>query len=153
GGSNAGNWTAGYSQGATSITVGSIGTTGILNGQYVYLDQANDTTIGSGLFNCDLTTPACSIEGGSPGRTINGVNYSQLQVVKVVSGCATKCTGAGPFTLTISPGLYGTNWSASKSPGIWFPTTPITNAGIENLLIDNQTGMLDNGATINLMNA
>lgn len=153
GASNAANWTAGFSQGTTSITLSSVGTTGIINGQYIYLDQANDTTVGSGLFICDLTTPACSIEGGSPGRTIGGVDYSQLQIVKVTSGCATKCTGAGPFTLTITPGLYGTNWNSGKSPGAWFPTTPISNAGVENLTINNQTGMSDNGSTINFMNA
>jgi len=153
GASNAANWTAGFSQGTTSITVASVGSTGIINGQFIYLDQANDTTIGTGLFLCDLTTPACSIEGGSPGRTISGVEHTQLQVVKVTAGCATLCTGAGPFTLTITPGLYGTNWSGSKSPGTWFPTTPISNAGVENLTINNQTATGDNGSSINFMNA
>lgn len=151
--SNAANWTAGYSQGTTSITLASVGSTGIHNGDYIYLDQANDTTIGANLFNCDLTTPACSIEGGSPGRTISGVNHSQLQVVKVVSGCSSACTGAGPFNLTITPGLYGVNWSSGKAPGAWFPTTGIVNSGVENLTIDNQTATGDNGSTIGFLNA
>lgn len=153
GASNAATWASGFAQGATSISLASVGTTGISNGGYLYLDQANDVTITSGLFICDLTTPACSIEGGSPGRTISGVNHSQLQIVKVVSGCSSPCVGSGPFTVTITPGLYGTNWSSGKTPGAWFPSTEIVNAGVENLTINNQTGMGDNGETINFMNA
>jgi hypothetical protein len=150
--SNAANWTAGFSQGTTSITVGSVGSVGIRNGQYIYLDQANDTAPNSNLFICDIIT-TCAIEGASPGRTIGGVSHSQLQAVKVTAGCATLCTGAGPFTLTITPGLYGINWSSSKAPGAWFPTIPISNAGVENLTINNQTATGDNGSTINFMNA
>lgn len=151
--SNAANWTGGFAQGTTSITLASVGSAGITNGTYLYLDQANDTTVGTGLFICDLTSPACSIEGGSPGRTINGVEHSQVQVVKVTAGCSTACTGAGPFTLTISPGLYGTNWSSSKTPGAFWTTAPLVNAGVENMTINNQTGTGDNGSTINFMNA
>jgi len=152
GASNAANWTAGFSQGTTSITVGSVGSVGIKNGQYIYLDQANDTAPNSNLFICDIIT-TCAIEGGAPGRTIGGVNHSQLQIVKVTAGCPSLCTGTGPFTLTITPGLYGVNWSSGKSPGAWFPTTALSNSGVENLTIDNETGMLDNGSTINFMNA
>ncbi|HTT18288.1 MAG TPA: hypothetical protein VMG82_05055 [Candidatus Sulfotelmatobacter sp.] len=150
----AANWTAGYSQGATSITVANVGSNGILNGQYIYLNEADDATIGSGLFNCDLTSPACAIEGGSPGQTVNGVDYSQVQIVKVTAGCSTKCTGAGPFTLTITPGLYGTNWSSGKSPYVWWPNSEVQYAGVENMSLDlGPSGIGDNGSTINFMNS
>jgi hypothetical protein len=151
GGTNAANWTAGYGQGTTQITVANIGSTGITNGQYIYLDQANDTSVGSNLFICDLQAP-CSIEGGSPGQTIGGVDYSQLQVVQVTAGCATACKGSGSFNLTISPGLYGTNWSSSHNPTAWWPLAMMQYAGVENLTINNRTGMGDNGSTINLFN-
>ena len=151
GGTNAANWTAGYGQGTNSITVANVGSIGITNGQYIYLNQANDTSVGSNLFICDTTT--CSIEGGSPGQTIGGVNYSQLQVVQVIAGCPSKCTGAGPFTLTISPGLYGANWSSSHTPLAWWPLAMMQFAGIENMSIDNATGMGDNGETIGIFNA
>jgi hypothetical protein len=148
----AANWTAGYTSGTTSITVASVGSNGILNGQYIYLNQANDTAPTSNLFNCDIAS-TCAIEGGSPGQTIGGVDYSQLQIVKVTAGCATKCTGAGPFTLTITPGLYGSNWSSSKNPYTWWSSSEIQNAGVENLEVNGlNTGLSDNGANIGIMN-
>lgn len=150
---NGATWSGGYSQGATSITLTNVGSTGIVNGQYIYLDQANDTSIGSGLFICDETSPACSSEGGAPGMTRNGVNYSQLQVVQVTAGCASKCIGVGPFTLTISPGLYGSNWRSSQTPNAWWPSATMQYAGVENMSINNQTGMGDNGETIGIFNA
>src|SRR5215472_1342564 len=67
--SQAATWTAGYSQGSTSITVKNVGSNGIQNGQYIYLNQANDTAPNSNLFNCDIAT-RCAIEGGSFGQTI-----------------------------------------------------------------------------------
>lgn len=133
GGSQAGTWSNGYAQGATSITLTNIGNSGIVNGQYIFLDQANVTSPTSTLFICDTT--ACATEGGSPGRTIGGVDYSQLQVVKVSAGCPSACTGAGPFTLTITPGLYGTNWASGFNPGVWW-TSLVQFSGVENLFID-----------------
>jgi hypothetical protein len=152
--SQAANWTAGYNQGATSITLGTVGSNGVVNGQYIFLNQANDTTVlSNALFSCDKTTPACSIEGGAPGQTIGGTNYSQLQVVKVIGGCATKCTGAGPFTVTISPGLYGKNWSSGKNPYAWWPNPMIQHAGVENMSLNlSNSGLSDNGAAVNIYN-
>jgi Fn3 associated/Domain of unknown function (DUF4091)/Chitobiase/beta-hexosaminidase C-terminal domain len=62
--------------------------------------------------------------------------HGQIQMVQVVSGCSSPCTGAGPFSITITPGLYAHNWSGSRGPGAWWPTTQVTNAGVENLSID-----------------
>ncbi len=151
-GPNSSTWTAGFAQGATSITLTNVGSAGILNGQYIYLDQANDTAPLGNLFNCDIVT-TCAIEGSSGGNVINGVGHAQVQIVKVTAGCSTECTGAGPFSLTITPGLYGTNWAATKTPMAWFPSASVVYAGVENLTVDNQTGMGDNGSTINLFNA
>ena len=53
GGSNAADWTGGYAQGSNVITLANVGSTGIRNGSYIYLDQANDTTIGPDFFVCD----------------------------------------------------------------------------------------------------
>ena len=60
---------------------------------------------------------------------IGGVYRSQIQIVKI-----TKIAGS---TYTITPGLYGIRWSASKSPAAWWPNTTIVNAGVENLSVDN----------------
>src|SRR5262249_6021516 len=55
GAANGSIWTNGYSQGTTSITLTNVGSTGIVNGQFIYLNQANDTIIpaGTALFICD----------------------------------------------------------------------------------------------------
>jgi hypothetical protein len=145
GGANAANWTGGYAQGATQITLSSVGSTGITAGQYIYLDQANDTAPGANFFVCDETAASCSLEGGNGGRVINGVLRSQAQIVKV--------TAVSGSTYTITPGLYSPNWRASQSPGAWWPTQTIQNAGLEDLSVDatNSGGQM-NVAIYNAMN-
>jgi hypothetical protein len=145
-----------YSQGATTIQLSGIGSSGIVNGQYVYLDEVNDnpstpsTTNKSGMLICDNTssTDGCSLEGGSPGRCSSGaggsacvsgggIDRNLIQIVKVVSGCAKACTGAGPFAVTITPGLYSPKWNAAQTPGVWWSASNMQNSGIENLSIDS----------------
>lgn len=130
GGSNAANWTAGYVQGTNQITLSGIGGSGIAVGQYLYLDQADDTAPNGGLFVCETTSSSCSLEGGSgdPGRVVGGIARNQVQIVRV--------TAINGSTYTISPGVYAPNWSASKTPGAWWPSSIIQNAGIENLSVD-----------------
>ena len=128
---NTATWSGGYAQGATSITL-----TGLSKplsvGQYIYLDQADDLSDPGTLFVCESNTvsPPCSLEGAAgAGRKIGGVYRSQIQIVKI-----TKIAGS---TYTITPGLYGIRWNASKSPAAWWPNTTIVNAGVENLSVDN----------------
>lgn len=152
GGSNAATWSSSYSQGGTSITVGNVGSNGIANGQYILLDQPDATVPNSSIFVCDNTTAPCSNEGGAPGRTISSVDYNQIQIVKVTAGCSTVCTGTGPFTLTITPGLYSPNWATGA--GVWWPSSVINNTGVQNLSLNStndggQSGILiDNGVNI-----
>jgi hypothetical protein len=145
GGANAADWTGGYARGTTEITLSKVGSTGIAAGQYIYLDQANDTSVGSDFFVCDATGASCSLEGGNGGRVIGGVLRSQLQIVKV--------TAVNGGTYTISPGLYSPNWRASQTPGAWWPTTPIHDAGLEDVSVDatNSGGQM-NVAIYNAMN-
>jgi hypothetical protein len=145
GGANAADWTDGYAQGATEITLSNVGSTGITVGQYIYLDQANDTSVSSNFFVCDATGASCSLEGGNGGRIINGVLRSQAQIVKV--------TAVSGSNYTITPGLYSPNWRASQSPGAWWPTQPLQNAGLEDLSVDatNSGGQM-NVAIYNAMN-
>jgi hypothetical protein len=137
GGSNAASWTAGFTQGATQITLSSIGSAGIQVGQYIYLDQDDDTASNNNLFTCENSSasPACSDEGGvqDPGRLISGNTHQQIQIVKV-TGCNPSCTNGATFTIT--PGLYAPNWSGTKHPGAWWPDTTAQFDGIENLSID-----------------
>jgi hypothetical protein len=145
GGANAADWTGGYAQGATQITLSNVGSTGITVGQYIYLDQANDTSVGADFFVCDETAASCSLQGGNGGRVIDGVLRSQIQIVKV--------TAVSGSTYTITPGLYSPNWRTGQSPGAWWPTQPIQNAGLEDVSVDatNSGGQM-NVAIYNAMN-
>ena len=152
GGTYAFNWTGGFSQGATSITIANVGTGGISNGDMIVLDQANDVHDNGGEIVCDSgpgSTPQCSQQGGTySGRSnVNGVDYNQEQNVRVIAGCASTCAGAGPFTLTISPGLYANNWNGTGAVGGFF-VKPITMAGFENLTVDNTSA----GSNIGISN-
>jgi len=141
-----------YTQGATTIQVSGIGSTGIANGQYIYLDQVDDkpgscSSLASGLIVADVSSPSdgCSLEAGSPGRcstgpggsACTGTDRNLIQIVKVVSGCSSACGGAGPFSVTITPGLYGKKWSGTQSPGAWWSANNMQNSGVENLSIDS----------------
>lgn len=131
GGTQAATWSGGYSQGSTSITLTSVGSSGLHVGQYIFLDQENTTSpAATGAFVCStVSSNGCSLEGGAPGRIIGGVPYNQIQIVKI--------TGISGSTYTISPGLYGINWSGGQNPGVWWPVGQITNSGIENLSLDH----------------
>lgn len=132
-------WTAGYAQGTTSITLNNCGgnTPGPppLN-QMMILDQANDASDNSGAYLCDTTQALCTLKGqGSgnlSGRLINGVGYSQQQNVLVtgVSG-----SGAGPYTVTIFPGVYFNNVRTGQNPGAWWNGF-VQNDGLESLTVD-----------------
>jgi hypothetical protein len=134
---NAADWTGGYAKGATEITLSNVGSTGISVGQYIYLDQANDTSPGTDFFICSATDTGCSLEGGAPGRVINGIERNQMQMVQV--------TAINGSKYTISPGLYSPNWRSSQAPGAWWPSSTIEYAGIENLSVDSSNDTV--GAT------
>jgi hypothetical protein len=142
GGQNAANWIGGYTQGTTSITLTKVGTSGILNGDVIILDQINDAKDNGGYMVCDENASGgfiCMAQGvanHNTGRVIGGIAYAQQQFVKVTAGCASACIGSGPFNITISPGLYETNWNGGgRAVGAWF-VKPVDHIGVENLSID-----------------
>lgn len=150
GGNRQCSWTGGYAQGATSITLTSCPGGAPSVGQQVVLDQANDLTDNGGVFLCDSYTYSqaggsqCTLNDGVPsdadGRQIGGYTYSQKQIVTVqsVSG-----SGAGPFTVAISPGVYFNNIRSSQNPGAWWPGFA-THDGLENLSVDGSALSTDN---------
>lgn len=127
------SWTAGYTKGATSITLNSCPAPPP-SGQMILLDQANDTADNSGLYMCDATTAgSCTYDSGSLiGRTISGINHSQIQTAFVTGVTG---SGTGPYTVTISPGVYFTNIRSGATPGAWWSGFT-QNIGLENLSID-----------------
>jgi hypothetical protein len=131
------SWTAGYAQGTTTITLNSCGGTPPTNSLLI-LDQANDTSDTGGVYICDVTTTGCTIEPNNEyashtGRLIGGAYYSQTQVVRVtgVSG-----SGGGPYTVTISPGVYFNNIRSGRTPSAWW-TGSVQNDGIEDMTLDH----------------
>jgi hypothetical protein len=131
-------WTAGYSQGTTSITLNSCGGTPPV-GQMIILDQANDSgSDTNGIFICDDYTSGvnCTVKNkaavNSDGRVIGGVSYSEQQVAMVT---AVSGSGSGPYTVTISPGVYFNNIRSGQTPGAWWNGF-VQNDGIENLTVD-----------------
>ncbi|HWT66601.1 MAG TPA: hypothetical protein VN151_10850 [Terracidiphilus sp.] len=132
-GSNQCSWSAGYTQGTTSITLSSCGGTPTAN-KMLILDQANDTSDTGGVYICDSATSGCSYEsnGSHDGRQINGVTHSQQQVVYANS---VTNNGNGTYTVSITPGVFFTNIRSSQSPGAWWSAI-VQNDGIEDLTLD-----------------
>jgi hypothetical protein len=137
-GSNQTNWTGGYAQGNACLNVAS--TSGLSVGQQIILDQANSTSANtSGLAVCDAKQSCYQsgqTEASYNGRTINGVDHNQTQVVTVSS--VNSCGGSN--SIGISPGLYMNNWSLGGSLtgsqiNIWWPGE-IQGVGIENISLD-----------------
>lgn len=122
------NWTAGYSQGTTVITLASV--SGLSVGQVLILDQSDDTADPGNIYICGTLAATCSSEGQVAGGGRGG-NHAQMQfaLVKAITG----------NNVTISPGLYMPNWTSAKSPAAWWATTLVQSVGIEDLLIDNRT--------------
>jgi hypothetical protein len=126
--SNTANWTAGYTPGTTSITLSSKSNLAV--GTPITLDQADDTSDAGDIFVCYTPKGVCSTNGDNGGFLRSGRSQEQLVLVTSISG-------SGPYTVGISPGIYMPNWSSSKSPQAWWPTSPIVNAGYENLSVDS----------------
>jgi hypothetical protein len=137
---NCGTWSSGFSQGTTSITLSKVGTTGILNGDMIVLDQQGDTSDTGGYVQCENTSPlTCMAQNAVEGRVMSGTYWVQEQFVRVVSGCSHACNGAGPYAVTVSPGLYANNWNQGNGAGktgVWF-VKPVSHVGVENLTVDD----------------
>jgi hypothetical protein len=135
-------WTAGYSQGATSITIGAPSKGSISNlqaGQQMILWQADQASDPGTIWNCaggttqvGTTTATYCTSEGQPG--MNGPpGQSQTQTVTVTS-----VSGTGPYTVNFSPGLYSPIWSSTYSPQVgWASAQPVTGVGIENMTLDS----------------
>lgn len=139
--SNLANWTAGYTPGTTSITLSS--KTNLALGAPIVLDETDDTTDGGDIFICYTPQGTCSTNGDNGGFVRPGRSQEQLVTV-------TSITGGGPYTVGISPGIYMPNWTSNKSPQAWWATSPISNAGVENLSMDNtNSGALEGVGILN----
>jgi hypothetical protein len=128
------NWTAGFSQGATVITLASVPNLKV--GSPIYLDQLDDTADTGGVYVCSST--ACSLQGGGGGQRAGRYQF-QIATVAACNGSSTPgaaCSGTN-VPVTIARGVDMPNWDPSKQPQAWWATNAMTGVGIENLSVDN----------------
>lgn len=120
---NTANWTAGYSQGTTVITLSS--TTNLAVGKLIILDQTDDTSDDGTIYNCQ-TSGVCSDQGTDVGRTGRGQHETKI-VTNIAGG-----------NVTVSPPIINPNWRSGQSPGAWWSSSaqPISGVGIEDLSLD-----------------
>lgn len=131
---NVATWTAGYSQGTTSITLTTFTTGSITNlhaGSLLILDQTSDISDPGNIYVCQTagSNGNCSWQGSvGNGRASRGQNQQTT---------VTSISGSGPWTIGISPAIQAANWTSGKSPNVWFSSAlPVTGDGIENLTLD-----------------
>jgi len=130
---NNADWTGGYAQGSTVITLSArtLGTVSPTVGTTLILDQLEDGSTRAqdtgDVFVC-TRSPACTQENGGNGRTLR----AQQQLVTVTS-----VSGSGPYTLGITPAISMPNWRSSQAPKAWWANKNyITGVGIEDLSLD-----------------
>jgi hypothetical protein len=141
------NWTSGYAQGTTQITLSNCGSAPP-QGLILVLDQADDGADNGGIWLCSgydsVPNPRCiqnSPNNNAVGRIVGGVQYSEEEqtIIKSVTNL-----GGGSYSVTISPGVFFSNIRASQNPGAWWAPSNITHDGIENLTLDHSTDTSDN---------
>jgi len=145
--SNVANWTAGYAQGTTSITLSSV--TNLQVGWPLILDQVDDTTDSGNIFICGQTT-TCAYTGDAGGAVRTGRSQEQFVTVTSISG------SSGSYTVGISPGLYMPNWNdnpGTSLPQAWWATGPVFYDGIRNMSLNHIASSPPNGiAFFNCLN-
>ncbi|HEY2471999.1 MAG TPA: hypothetical protein VGI45_29710 [Terracidiphilus sp.] len=153
------DWTAGYTQGGTTISLSNCGSStpaagSISNlrvGGILLLDQLDEYSDTGTIWNCTAGVseggPQCANNpvgsGGEPRHdgTCNSPECyrSQQQGVTVASCDGVSTAGhacSSGSNITISPGLYMPNWRSGQKPQAEFASGPITGDGLENVSID-----------------
>lgn len=135
-----------YTQGSTYLSIANCGSSipalGSLSnlsvGSIIMIDQLNETNDSGTIWNCDNSTTAnggvCAGNGSGGGVRENGpcnaltCDRSQMQGFVVL--------GISGSVVHVSPGLYMPQWRTSQQPQATFPTSTVTNVGVENLSVN-----------------
>jgi hypothetical protein len=149
------SWTAGYTQGATTITLASVPNLKV--GFPIILDQLDNTADDGGILVTDTTGAGThsglgvggpySLEGNGGGDQRSGRQQQQIVTVTGCGGVTTagaSCSGTSVAT-TISPGLYMPNWASGSTPEAWWASDPAQRDGVEDLTIDGSGNGTDDG--------
>ncbi len=120
------NWTSGYSQGTTNIVL--TNASAFTVGKLIILDQLNDANA-SVYGNSDSGNPYSIYEYTSEAHLNDGRDRCQFQMNRIAAKSGN--------TVTLEIPIYMPNYTSSLSPQAWrFATSPVTNAGIEDLRVD-----------------
>jgi hypothetical protein len=154
------NWTAGYSQGATQITLSSV--SGIVTNHTLLVLNQCDTG-----FSGSACTTGASIDNGNYFVCSNlysngqgcGANPAdtgawrsndfQQEIVQVI---AINAGGCGATCVTISHPLFHPNWASGQSPQAVL-IQPIIQVGVENMTLDGAAGGSSNTTAVGLQDA
>jgi len=140
------NWTAGYSKGATSITISS-GVGIVANQTMLVLDECDSGYSGApctglstdtgNLYWCSdqyATTPSgCATSGPDTGFARP---HRFTAEAKIVLTCSPACGTASSTVVTFADPLAHTYWQSGNTPQVYL-IQPITNVGVQNLTINN----------------
>lgn len=133
------NWTAGYAQGSSQITLSSTANINLRGATELMLDQCEDGYAGSPCSGASVDNGnffACADHynnAGPTGCSANGPDNenrphrSQIEIVTA--------TAINGNVVTITPPLKAPNWRSGQNPQVWIVQT-LQRAGIENLSID-----------------
>jgi PKD repeat protein len=121
------NWTSGYAQGSTTITVASTGDLAV--GELIFMDQLNDANVDYvGACNGPVAGEYSSVANPNVGQ-----DRLQHQMNRVVAINGT--------TLTLSDPVYMPNYQSSLTPQVWwYGYQPVQLSGVEDLTIIGGSG-------------
>ena len=122
---NSTNWTAGYTKGTSVITVAS--TANMAVGNVLILDQAIATVDAGGIIISDQS-PFISSAGTPAACRTTTPRRCQQEYHEIVA--------INGSNITITPPLQMPNWNSSQNPQVWYGSSQITLAGIEDLTIN-----------------
>src|SRR5262249_28481913 len=123
------NWTGGFAQGTTQITLASVGSLTV--GQPIFLTQRDDTTDSGDIDVCEAGGTSCSAQGGgSSNFSPTGGGFSAISAYKV--------TAINGTTVTLDHGIILPNYRAAQSPiAIWYSNGVfLQKSGVEDLSFD-----------------
>jgi hypothetical protein len=147
------DWTAGYAQGTTQITLNN--TTSLTAGTIVVLDQCDETTDDGGVTNSAWGTSFMN-ESQTRGRhettgcSQSGVPRSLEEFHKIVSV-------DNSTQITITPPVMMPTWRSGQSPQLWWlgtsSNTFITGSGVQGMTVDATSTSGDPNGVIMFANA
>jgi hypothetical protein len=155
------NWTGGYAQGATQITLSSVAGI-VLNKTMLILNQCDTGFNGpscntgasvdnGGYFVCSVLYNAGTGQGCGANPPDTGAWRSNDFQQEIVTVTGINIGGCGATCVTISHPLFHPNWSAGQSPQAVL-IQPIVQAGVESMTIDGLAGGNTNQTGIGMQN-